>query len=169
MTAGRLFLESCQGAGSHLSLSLLTLCLQGSARQQRLHQVLPQVQRSTGSACTVNLCHTLRALPPSQVPLNLTEGPWQLILRNDVFSKVRGSVVLPQELSNAAYYLRHYVALASVVAEMDFEEQLLQVRRRCTWPRQRVGRKWAGREFEHPPSPDLQAVPRQTGEEKQYC
>lgn len=64
-----------------------------------------------------------------QVPLSLAEGPWQLTVRNDVFSKVRGSVVRSQELSSAAYYLRHYVALASVLPEMEFEEQLLQVGR----------------------------------------
>lgn len=99
-------------------------------------QNVPSLGHATSHKSYVTLlasCATHFVHPsPPQVPLNLTEGPWQLILRNDVFSKVRGSVVRSQELSNAAYYLRHYVALASVVAEMDFEEQLLQVRRRCT-------------------------------------
>lgn len=48
-------------------------------------------------------------------------------MKNDIFNKVAGSVRSTQLVMNASYYVKQYVAVASVLAEMDLEERLLTV------------------------------------------
>ena len=49
-------------------------------------------------------------------------------VEGDHFDKVGGAARLADRLDQVSFYYRSYVALASVLAEMDLENRLLQVR-----------------------------------------
>ena len=63
-----------------------------------------------------------------QAILDAPDGNWTVDVKNDIFDKVAGSVRSTQLVKNASYYVKQYVAVASVLAEMDLEERLLTVR-----------------------------------------
>jgi hypothetical protein len=64
-------------------------------------------------------------LHPPQPILDAPDGLWTVDVKNDIFRKVGGSVRATELVANASYYYKNYIAVASVLAEMDLEERLL--------------------------------------------
>lgn len=59
------------------------------------------------------------------------DGQWDLVVRRDIFDKIRGAVRDTQKLYAVSYYYKIYIAAVSAMAEQDMEINLLQVRQ-CT-------------------------------------
>jgi hypothetical protein len=55
------------------------------------------------------------------------DGLWTLDIKRDIFDKIGGSVRATSMVTNASYYYRNYIAVASTLAEMRLEENLLYV------------------------------------------
>lgn len=62
--------------------------------------------------------------------LDTPDGVWSLDVKRDIFDKIGGSVRSTSLIANASYYYKVYIAIASVLAEMDLESNLLMVRGR---------------------------------------
>ncbi|PNH05688.1 hypothetical protein TSOC_008032 [Tetrabaena socialis] len=54
------------------------------------------------------------------------DGQWNLVLRRDIFNKVRGSVRDTKLVFSSGYYAKIYIAAAAALAEQNFEISLLQ-------------------------------------------
>ncbi|KAG2493793.1 hypothetical protein HYH03_008013 [Edaphochlamys debaryana] len=60
------------------------------------------------------------------------DGQWNLVVRRDIFNKIRGAVRDTTLVVAAGYYAKVYTAAASAVAEQTFELQLLEQARNLT-------------------------------------
>lgn len=63
----------------------------------------------------------------SNVVSDAPNGVWTLDVKRDIFDKVGGAVRATNLVSNASYWYKNYIAAASVLAEMDLEQSLLNV------------------------------------------
>ncbi|KAG1658655.1 hypothetical protein FOA52_007861 [Chlamydomonas sp. UWO 241] len=79
------------------------------------------------SACYYSADQTFTQLSGSvsMAILDAPDGVWTLDVKNDYFRKIGGAVRATDIVNNAAYYVKVYIAGASVLAEMDLEERLL--------------------------------------------
>ncbi|GIL44962.1 hypothetical protein Vafri_2402 [Volvox africanus] len=54
------------------------------------------------------------------------DGDWNLVVKRDIFDKIRGAVRDATLVNIAGYYYKIYIAAAAAMAEQDFEINLLQ-------------------------------------------
>ncbi|GLI64894.1 hypothetical protein VaNZ11_008286 [Volvox africanus] len=54
------------------------------------------------------------------------DGDWNLVVKRDIFDKIRGAVRDATLVNIAGYYYKIYIAAAAAMAEQDFEISLLQ-------------------------------------------
>jgi len=57
--------------------------------------------------------------------LDAPDGEWALNVKRDIFNKVQGAVRDSAMVVDASYYYRHYIAAVSVLAEMNYEVEVL--------------------------------------------
>ncbi|GLC33126.1 hypothetical protein PLESTB_000367500 [Pleodorina starrii] len=54
------------------------------------------------------------------------DGEWNLVVKRDIFNKIRGAVRDATLVATSGYYYKIYIAAAAARAEQDFEKSLLQ-------------------------------------------
>ena len=96
--------------------------------QQALWNLCP-FNSNYASACYYSTDNAFTQLSSSSsvAILDAPDGIWTLDVKRDIFDKVGGAVRATALVANASYWYRNYIAVASVLAEMELEQSLLTV------------------------------------------